>query len=158
MRLMVCLVLVEGVSDEGVVQGLAERLGVRARTLRMRGNRPKKAIRIVNAELTSQNYSKVIVIKDQHSNSEDMVREKLRKIAAGIQHCRTYTVMVSKAVEAWILAGIGINNAESIENAKERIYPSPFLGVLCDLASWREGQHLINSDFSDLKIRVIRVS
>ena len=112
---MTYLVVVEGESDEGFVHGLAEVLGVKVKVLKMRGNRPDKAIRLVRAELVNQSYSKVVVLKDQHKSREDTVLKKLQEIEAGIRHPRTYTIMVRRAVEAWILAGMNISNAESID-------------------------------------------
>jgi len=112
---MTCLVVVEGESDEGFVIGLAERLGLKVRVLKMRGNRPDKAIRIVKAALAAQNYSKVIVLKDQHESSEEAVREKLQVIVTGIQHKHVHAIIVKRAIAAWILAGMDIHNAESIK-------------------------------------------
>jgi len=118
------LVVVEGESDKGFVYGLAERLGVKVKVLKMRGNRPDKVVRIVRAELANQKYSKVIVLKDQHDTSEDVVRRKLQEIKAQIKGHRIHTIMVRRAIEAWMLAGMGISNAESIEK------PDEYLNIL----------------------------
>jgi len=112
---MTCLVVAEGESDEGFVKGLAKKLGVEVKVLKTRGNRPDKAIRTVKAALAAQDYSKVVVLKDQHESSEEAVRKKLQIIIAGVQHKHVYAVIVKRAVEAWILAGMGIHGAESIE-------------------------------------------
>jgi len=112
---MTCLVVVEGESDKGFVEGLAEKLSLEVRVLKMRGNRPNKAIRIVKAALAAQNYSKVIVLKDQHESGEEAVREKLQVIVTGIQHKHVHAIIVKRAIEAWILAGMDIHSAESIE-------------------------------------------
>jgi len=112
---MTCLVVVEGESDRGFVKGLAERLGLKVEVLKMRGNRPDKAVRLVKAALEAQNYSKVIVLKDQHESREEAVREKLQKIKNGVRDKRVHAIMVKRAVEAWMLAGMGERSAESIE-------------------------------------------
>jgi len=75
------LVIVEGVSDRGVVKGLAERLGVDVDVLLMRGNRPRKVSRMVNAALRTVVYDKVIMLKDTHKLPEGKVRELSEKLS-----------------------------------------------------------------------------
>ena len=121
---MTCLVVVVGESDEGFVYGLAKVLGVKVKVLKMRSNRPNKAIRLVRAELVNRSYSKVVVLKDQHRSREDAVLKKLQEIEARIRHPRIYTIMVRRAVEAWILAGMNVSNAESIDE------PDAYLDIM----------------------------
>ncbi len=81
---MTYLIVVEGITDKGVVQKITEKLNVKAEILLMRGNRPSKASRLVNAKLVVKNYSKVMVLKDQHEHPEDKVLEKLTEITRNI--------------------------------------------------------------------------
>jgi len=113
---MTHLIIVEGITDKGVIQKIAEKLGIKTKILLMRGNRPNKAIRLANAELNTRKYTKVIILKDQHQQPENEIHKKLNTIAKNIQHPKTYTILVKKAIEAWILAGLGINNPENIND------------------------------------------
>ena len=85
----------------------------------MDGNKPDKAIRLANAALAGEEYSKIIVLKDQHQHSEDKILQTLDKIVGGIQYSKTYPIMIRKAIEAWILAGMGISNAENLDKPDE---------------------------------------
>ena len=123
---MSSLVLVEGESDEGFVQGLAKRLGLEIKILKMRGNRPDKAVRLIKAVLESQSFSKAIILKDQHSYPEELIQEKLLQIREEIsktiktdKKCCIHGIIVKKAIEAWILAGLGVNNPENIDDPDE---------------------------------------
>ena len=118
---MTYLIIVEGITDKGVVQKITEKLNVKAEILLMRGNRPSKASHLVNAKLVVKNYSKVMVLKDQHEHPEDKILEKLTEITRNVQHPKTYPIMVKKAIEAWILAGMGVPNPENIDNPEEHL-------------------------------------
>jgi len=120
---MSSLVLVEGESDEGFIKGLAERLSLRIKILKMRGNRPNKAVRLIKAVLESQSFSKAIILKDQHSYPEELIQEKLLQIREEIsktiktdRKVFVHGIIVKKAIEAWILAGLGVNNPENIDD------------------------------------------
>jgi len=113
------LIIVEGVTDKGIVQKIAEKLGIHAKILLMRGNRQDKAVRLANSALAGEEYSKIIVLKDQHQHSENKILQTLDKIVGSIEHSKTYPIMVRKAIEAWILAGMGISNAESLDKPDE---------------------------------------
>ena len=123
---MSSLVLVEGESDEGFIKGLAERLSLKIKILRMRGNRPDKAVRLIKAVLESQSFSKAIILKDQHGYPEELIQEKLLQIGEEIsktiktdKKCCIHGIIVKKAIEAWILAGLGVNNPENIDDPDE---------------------------------------
>ena len=110
------LILVEGTTDKAVVKGIAEKLGINVKIRIMRGDRPEKAIRLANAELTTEKYSKVIILKDQHEHPQNIIKQKLNKVTANIKHVKTYPFIVKKSIEAWILAGMGIANPENIDD------------------------------------------
>ncbi len=108
------IVIVEGPSDAGFIEGLARRLEIRCKVLLMRGNRPRKAVRLV--KLGHFNTpEKVVVLKDVHRRSESDVKENLREIVqelGGIAH----GVIVKRSIESWVLAGLGVKNAEDISD------------------------------------------
>ena len=110
------LIVVEGISDKGVVQEIAHRLGIRIEVLVMRGNNPNKASRIVKAKLVVKSYDKIIVLKDLHRYSEHTLQNLLNEILSKIDHPHKYAIIVRKAIEAWILAGMGVINAETIDD------------------------------------------
>ena len=116
---MTHLVIVEGITDKGVVQEIAKKIKTPVEILIMRGNNPNKAIRLIKAKLTVEKYNKVIVLKDLHQQPEDKIREKLNKIANSIDNTKVHGIIVRKAIEAWILAGIGETNPENIDKPEE---------------------------------------
>lgn len=75
------IIVVEGITDKGIIQGIAEKLRVRPKPkiLLMSGNRPEKVVRCINSELTSGKYSKVIILKDQHRYPESSVTRYLMR-------------------------------------------------------------------------------
>ena len=110
------LILVEGQSDKGVVQKITEKLNVKAKILLMRGNKPKKAIRLIKAELTRKAYSKIIILKDLHKYSQKVIKENLSSIIKNINHKNIRGIAIKRSIESWLLAGMGIKNAENILN------------------------------------------
>jgi len=98
-----------------VVQEIAGMIGVKVKVLIARGNRPRKMAQLINAE-PSEKYSKAIILKDQHRLSENKVNELLSRAIKEVKHPRKYSVMVKKSIESWILAGMGIRNAENIDD------------------------------------------
>ena len=133
---MTHLVIVEGISDRGVVEGLAERLGVKVKVLLMRGNRPRKVSRMVNAALSTDAYDKVIILKDTHKLPEGKVRELSDRAVKEVDHERKYVVIVKKSIESWILAGIGVSKAEEVDE------PDKYLNTLLS----RAGRRYIKSE------------
>ncbi|RLG07082.1 MAG: hypothetical protein DRN68_05895 [Thaumarchaeota archaeon] len=117
---MACLVIVEGISDMGVVEGIAEKIKRSIDCRRMRGNRPDKIARIIRAEAMRKRYEKAIVLKDVHKRSEeDLARifNEIRRAVDGI--INVDCIPVKRAVEAWILAGRCVRNAEEIMDPDE---------------------------------------
>ncbi len=115
------LVLVEGITDKGVIDAIGEKLGIQVKTLLMRGNNPSKAIRIIKARLVEKEYDKVIILKDLHKLPENKVMEHLNKIAKNVQELKVQGIIVRKAIESWILAGMGVNNPEEIDDPAETL-------------------------------------
>jgi len=58
------LIIVEGLTDKGFIEGIVEKLQVPCRVRIMRGNRPERASRLLKALMGE--FSKAIVLKDLH--------------------------------------------------------------------------------------------
>jgi len=112
---LTCLIVVEGVTDKSVIQEIARMIGIKVKVLVARGNRPRKIAQLINAE-PRERYSKAIILKDQHRLSESKENELLSRAIREVKHPKKYPVMVKKAIESWILAGMGIHNAEDIDD------------------------------------------
>jgi len=115
------LILVEGPSDKGAIQKITEKLNAKAKILLMEGNRPKKAIRLIRAELARKAYSKIIILKDLHKSTEKTIKEKISKIIKNINHKNIHGVIVKRSIESWLLAGMGIKNPENILDPEEHL-------------------------------------
>jgi len=102
----------------------------------MRGNRPRKASRMVNAALRTVVYDKVIMLKDTHKLPEGKVRELSEKAIKGMKHEKKYVVIVKKSIESWILAGMGVGGAEKIDEPDEHL----------DTLLSREGRRYVKSE------------
>ncbi len=101
------LILVEGRSDEGVIRAFAEKLRITVRVLIMRGNNPGKALRLIRAETSAEDYDLILVLKDLHSFTEQDVLEKLEKIGSSLPsnvRGKFANIVVRKAIEAWLLS------------------------------------------------------
>ena len=119
---MTCLVIVEGSSDVGVVEGIAEKIKCAVKCRRMRGNRPDKAIRIIKAEAIGGKYEKAIVLKDVHSRSEKDLSGIFEKITRALKDTiDIVSIPVKRSAEAWILAGRCVKNAEEIIDPAEHL-------------------------------------
>ena len=108
------VVIVEGDSDRGVVKAILEKLNIKGKVLRMRGNNPDRAKRLIKSTCTSG--MKAIVLKDLHRLPEDIVSKHLKKIQSETKEttCNVQGIIVRKAIEAWILA-----DTESIVTGKK---------------------------------------
>ena len=117
---MTCLVIVEGLSDIGVVEGIAEKIKCAVKCRRMRGNRPDKAGRIIKAEATGGKYEKAVVLKDVHRRSEKHLNTTFQEIRHAVgDMINVVCIPVKRAAEAWILAGKCVRNAEEIIDPAE---------------------------------------
>lgn len=105
--------IVEGVTDRAVVEKIAEICNVNPEVKLMRGNNPKKAIRVIKAMLNIHRLSKAIILKDQNNFPLEAIKNKFSKELNF--DFPTFVVIAKKAIEAWILAGMGISNAENID-------------------------------------------
>ena len=61
------LVIVEGPSDKGFIEGLLQKLKIKGKVIIMKGNRPSKAIRYTKHY---SDYDKIILLKDFEKRSE----------------------------------------------------------------------------------------
>ena len=108
------IVIVEGSSDRGAVEAILGKLNIKGKVLRMRGNNPDRAKRLIRS--TCAGGMKAIVLKDLHRLPEDIVSRHLKKIQSEAKGtmCNVQGIIVRKAIEAWILADI-----ESIATGKK---------------------------------------
>jgi len=113
------LIVVEGFTDKPVIEEIARKVGVEVEILVMRGNNPDKAVRLVNSKLGIEEYSKVIILKDEHRLPRKIINDFINKIKTRIQHERKYPMIVRKSIESWILACMGITNPENIDDPEE---------------------------------------
>jgi len=120
--LSTCLVVVEGESDEGFVEGMAERLGIRCRVCRMRGNKPNKIGRIIRS---FSGLRKAIVLKDLHGAGRD-VNTLINKFRNLINQLRSngieaHLIIVKRSIESWVLAGMCVEDAENLPDPEEKL-------------------------------------
>ena|GEM_PF-2101775 len=108
---MSLLVVVEGDSDAGFVKGIAERVCVAVKVRKVRGNRPEKVKRLVEAH----HVEKVVVLKDEHRNPEivERVERELRGLAKVIR--------VKCSLESWILIGLGAERSEMCDDPEKKL-------------------------------------
>ena len=134
-------IIVEGVSDRGFIEGIADRLKIACRVRLMRGNRPNKAVRLIKSVSVLRDINKIIFLKDLHAQDENKIRDKIRGIMEEVGEInKVYPIVVKKSIESWILAGLyNKRDAEKIAD------PIRELNTLL----MREGRYYIKSyDFS----------
>ncbi len=96
--------MVEGSSDEKVVQEINRKLAIKAEIRLMRGYNLSKAKRYARL-LLSQGCKKIIILKDSHSSDPSEVRKEvedergLDKFDKDVKVC-----IVVHAIESWLLA------------------------------------------------------
>lgn len=106
--------VVEGPSDKGFIQGVAERLGLSVDIYVGYGNRPGKVSRLIRS--TARERPKVIVLKDLHRYSESTISRTLCELRRVLGGLNVYFMIVRRCVESWILAGLGFSHAEEVED------------------------------------------
>jgi len=120
--LSTCLIVVEGPSDEGFIEGIAERLGIRCKILPMRGNKPNKAGRIIRS---FSGLRKAIVLKDLHGAGKDVntLLDRFRDLIGQLRSNRieAHLIVVKRSIESWILAGLCVEGAESFPDPEEKL-------------------------------------
>jgi len=117
------LVIVEGPTDEGFIKGIAEKLRARCKVLIMRGNRADKAYRLLEDHIGE--FNKAAVLKDVHRAGRDTT-SIIDQLASRIKQLETQEIQlrvfsVKRSIEAWILAGLCLNNPEEILNPEEEL-------------------------------------
>ena len=110
------LVIVEGVTDKGMVEGIAYQCNVSVDVKIMRGDKPSKAVRLIRASLTLRRYRKYVVLKDLHNLDEHVVRRHLESIKRALPSLPVYTVMVRKSIESWLIADKYSGNPEEVSD------------------------------------------
>jgi len=108
---MSVLVLVEGVSDRGFVEGIAKRVGVAVSVRELQGNRPDKVKRLIEA----LRAEKVFVLKDEHRypDAAEHVERELKN--------RAVVVRVKCSLESWILIGLHAEGFETCDDPVKRM-------------------------------------
>lgn len=133
------LILVEGVTDQAFIRGVAERLNIACKIVVMRGNKPEKAYRILNKTYRGK-FERAIVLKDVHRAGIDRTplverlagRIKQLEEEENIQVC---VLPVRGSIEAWILAGLSQTNPEDILDPVEELKK----------VMWRRGRQYVKS-------------
>jgi len=108
---MSVLVLVEGVSGAGFVKGIAEKVGAAIIVRHLRGNRPDKAKRLIEAV----HAERVVVLKDEH-RYPDLVELMERELGSS-----AIVVRVKCSVEPWILIGLHAESSEACDDPVRRL-------------------------------------
>jgi hypothetical protein len=121
------VVIVEGPSDKGFIEGLCGRLGVKCLVLIMRGNRFDKARRLLRIY---EGHPRILV-KDLKGSPR-----ALDKIAGELGEAGARVVVAVKELEAWILAGLCYSNAEEIPDPSWELRRAK--GVLKSEHTYRE--------------------
>jgi hypothetical protein len=117
------LIIVEGLTDKGFIEGIAEKLQATCKIYVMRGNRPEKVSRLLRA--FAGEFNKAIILKDLHRAGVDATTlinkliSKVRQLES--QKIQTRVFPVKRSIEAWILAGLSLNNPEEILNPEEEL-------------------------------------
>ncbi|HDJ89622.1 MAG TPA: hypothetical protein ENG40_02895 [Thermoprotei archaeon] len=116
-------IIVEGVSDRGFIEGIADRLKITCRVRLMRGNRPNKAVRLIKSVSVLRDINKIIFLKDLHVQDENKIRDKIRGIMEEIGEInKVYRIVVKKSIESWVLAGLyNKRGAEKIADRAKKI-------------------------------------
>lgn len=128
------VIVVEGVSDEGIIDGICDKLFVKRKILLMRGNNPKKAVRLINSIRMRMDFDKIIMLKDLHNYREEFIRNVFENIKNAIYDIAFYGIIVKKEIEAWLLADENIISKYAKCDVKIKIgnpevidYPAKFL-------------------------------
>lgn len=116
------LVIVEGKTDKGFIEGIAEKLQKLCKVRPMRGNKPEKIRRILKA---SYDFEKAIILKDLH-RGEQQTTKLINDIKREIKRLEnqkpcTQIIVVRRCIESWILAGLCVNNPEEIPNPEDEL-------------------------------------
>jgi hypothetical protein len=117
------LIIVEGLTDKGFIEGIAEKLQAQCKVHIMRGNRPEKVSRLLKAFMGE--FNKAIILKDLHRAGRDTttlinkLTSKLKQLES--QGLQLQVISVKRSIESWILAGLSVNNPEEILNPEEEL-------------------------------------
>jgi hypothetical protein len=117
------LIIVEGLTDKGFIEGIAEKLQVACKIHVMRGNRPEKVSRLLRT--LAGEFNKAIILKDLHRAGVDTsilinrLMSKVKQLES--QEMQTRVFPVKRSIEAWILAGLSLNNPEETLNPEEEL-------------------------------------
>jgi len=117
------LIIVEGLTGKGFIEGVAEKLQIACKIHVMRGNRPEKVSRLLRT--LAGEFNKAIILKDLHRAGVDesiLINKLLSKVRQlESQKMQTRVFPVKRSIEAWILDGLSLNNPEEILNSEEEL-------------------------------------
>ena len=117
------LIIVEGPSDKGFIEGITEKVGIKCKVKLMRGNRPEKAARIAKSYF--RDTGKAIILKDLHRASRDVTSliNRFKNIIIQLKNegIESQLIIVKRSIESWILAGLCVRNAEEIPDPEEKL-------------------------------------
>lgn len=82
------LIIVEGLTDKGFIEGIAEKLRIPCKVHPIRGNRPDKVRRLLKA--LAREFSKSIILKDLHRGEKETTTliNKLKGEIGKLEYCR----------------------------------------------------------------------
>lgn len=116
------LVIVEGLTDKGFIEGVTEKLQKPCKVYPMRGNKPEKVRRILKA---SYDFEKAIILKDLHREERQTTKliDDIKREIKQLENQKPYTqvIVVRRCIESWILAGFCVNNPEEIPNPEDEL-------------------------------------
>lgn len=116
------LVIVEGLTDKGFIEGIAEKLQKPCKVHPMRGNNPEKARRILKAHT---DFEKAMILKDLHRGEQQItklindIKREIKQLENQKPH--TQIIVVRRCIESWILAGLCVNNPEEIPDPENEL-------------------------------------
>jgi len=117
------LVIVEGPSDKGFIEGIAEKIAVKCKVRLMRGNRPEKAARIAKSHF--RGAGKAIILKDLHRATRDVTSliNRFKNVIIQLKNegIELQLIIVKRSIESWVLAGLCVKNSEEISDPEEKL-------------------------------------
>lgn len=117
------LIIVEGLTDKGFIEGIAEKLQTPCKVHPIRGNKPDKVRRLL--QVFAGEFDKAIILKDLHRGDRETItlvnklKREIRKLENIIPP--TQIIVIKRSIESWILAGLCINNPEEIPDPEEEL-------------------------------------
>jgi hypothetical protein len=117
------LITTEGKTDKAFIEGVTERLKAACKVKFVWGNRPVKVRRILKTY--AGEFNQAIILKDLHKAGRDIttlineLKNEIKELEN--QGLQPYIIVVKRSIEAWILAGLCVNNPENIQDPEDEL-------------------------------------